>query len=223
MIKAIVFDFDGTILDTETPWFDVYVETYKEYGVDLPIEVWSQVIGTDGIHILYDYLQENATKEVDLQEVREITSKKHKQVMEKKELRPGAEAYFKEAKEMGLQLAIASSSSREWVEYFLEKFKINHYFEIIKTSDDVEKVKPDPALYIKAVDALGISANEAIAIEDSPKGAQAAKAAGLHCVTIPNDITKLLPFEKVDLQITSMKEVSLEWVISEINNNKRNT
>ncbi|MFS1513110.1 HAD-IA family hydrolase [Chengkuizengella sp. SCS-71B] len=218
-MKAIVFDFDGTILDTETPWFDVYLETYKEYGVDLPIEVWSQVIGTDGVHILYDYLLENATKEVDLQEVRVITSKKHKEVMEKKELRPGVEEYFKEAKEMGLKLAIASSSSREWVEYFLNKFNIKQYFEIFKTSDDVENVKPDPALYLEAIKGLGISANEAIAIEDSPKGAQAAKAAGLHCVTIPNDITKLLPFEKVDLQITSMSDVSLKWVISQIKKN----
>ncbi|NDI33294.1 HAD-IA family hydrolase [Chengkuizengella sediminis] len=218
-MKAIVFDFDGTILDTETPWFDVYLETYKEYGVDLPIEVWSQVIGTDGVHILHDYLLQNATKEVDLQEVRDITSKKHKQVMEKKELRPGVEDYFFEAKEMGLQLAIASSSSREWVEYFLNKFNIKQYFEIFKTSDDVKNVKPDPALYLEAIKALGISANEAIAIEDSPKGAQAAKGAGLHCVTIPNDITKLLPFENVDLQIMSMADVSLEWVISQINHN----
>ncbi|MDP5276550.1 HAD-IA family hydrolase [Chengkuizengella axinellae] len=216
-MKAIVFDFDGTILDTETPWYDVYLETYKDYGVDLPIEVWSQVIGTDGIHILYDYLQENATKEVNLQEVREITSKKHKQVMEKKELRPGVKAYFDEAKERGLRLAIASSSNREWVEYFLEKCNIRQYFEIIKTSDDVEKVKPDPALYLEAIKELEISADEAIAIEDSPKGAQAAKAAGLHCVTIPNDITKLLPFEEVDVQITSMAEVSLASVISQIN------
>ncbi|NBI27460.1 HAD-IA family hydrolase [Chengkuizengella marina] len=218
-MKAIVFDFDGTILDTETPWFDVYLETYKEYGVDLPIEIWSQVIGTDGVHILYDYLLANATKDVDLQAVREITSKKHKQVMEKKELRPGIENYFNEAKEMGLELAIASSSSREWVEYFLNKFNIKQYFEILKTSDDVKNVKPDPALYLEAVKDLGINAVEAVAIEDSPKGAQAAKAAGLHCVTIPNDITKLLPFEEVDLQINSMSDVTLEWVISQIKKN----
>ena len=89
---------------------------------------------------------------------------------------------------------------------FLEELQIREYFEVIKTREDVEKVKPDPALYRVAIEELGIKPSEAVVFEDSLNGLKAAIAAGLTCVVVPNDVTRNLPFENHHLRIESMRE-----------------
>ena len=96
---------------------------------------------------------------------------------------------------------------------FLEELQIRDYFEVIKTREDVEKVKPDPALYRVAIEGLGIDSSEAVVFEDSLNGLKAAIAAGLTCVVVPNDVTRNLPFENHHLRIESMKDKSLKEVL----------
>jgi beta-phosphoglucomutase-like phosphatase (HAD superfamily) len=88
------------------------------------------------------------------------------------------------------------------------------YFETIRTADDVEKVKPDPALYLKALADLQVHPSKAIAFEDSPNGALAAQRAGMHCVIVPNSITRELPFGAVDLRIDSMEQMRLSQILA---------
>ena len=99
---------------------------------------------------------------------------------------------------------------------FLEELQIREYFEVIKTREDVEKVKPDPALYRVAIEELGIKPSEAVVFEDSLNGLRAAVAAGLTCVVVPNDVTRNLPFENHHLRIESMREKSLKEVLQSI-------
>ena len=90
------------------------------------------------------------------------------------------------------------------------------YFESIKTRDDVTEAKPNPELYLLVLNALGVRPGEAIALEDSPNGVLAAKAAGMFCVAIPNQLTCHLSLDRADIQLNSLAELPLESLISEL-------
>ncbi|WP_336785475.1 HAD family hydrolase [Paenibacillus sp. MMO-177] len=213
-MKAIVFDFDGLIIDTETVWYHAYKEVLQGYNVDFPLEVFVKCIGTDDA-TLNAFIEDKLGLE-NIEIIMKLTKENHKSRMELLDIREGVREYLIEAKNLGLKIGLASSSSRQWVEGFLKQLHILDYFEVIKTGDQVEKVKPDPTLYIKTLEALNINANEAIAFEDSANGARAAIAAGLKCVIVTNEVTKEINFEKFHLRINSMREMSLSQVISHI-------
>ncbi|WP_171684350.1 HAD-IA family hydrolase [Paenibacillus planticolens] len=213
-MKAIVFDFDGLIIDTETVWYLAFKEVFQGYNVNFPLEVFVKCIGTDDT-ALNVFIEEKLGIE-SIEIIMNLAKENHKVKMELLDIREGVKDYLIEAKNLGLKIGLASSSSREWVEGFLKQLQIIDYFEVIKTGDEVEKVKPDPTLYIKTLDALNIKADEAVAFEDSANGARAAIAAGLKCVIVPNEVTKEINFEKFHLRINSMSEMGLAQVISHI-------
>lgn len=124
--------------------------------------------------------------------------------------------YLLEAKELGLNIGLASSSGREWVEGYLKKLNIFSYFDVIRTRDDVSRVKPDPELYVKAVEALGVAKSEVFAFEDSLNGLKAARAAGIQCVVVPNSVTAHLDFTDYSLKISSMSDLRLRQVLNSI-------
>jgi putative hydrolase of the HAD superfamily len=216
LIKAVVFDFDGLILDTETEWYYAFKEVLQDYRVELPMEVFVKSIGTDDTE-LNNYMEQKIGL-ASSTAIKKLARENHKARIKMIAMRDGVKAYLTNAKELGLKIGLASSSPREWVEGYLRDLQIIDYFQVIKTGDEVEKVKPDPALYIKALEGLGVNADEAIAFEDSANGAKAAVAAGLKCVIVPNEVTQSLAFEKYDLRINSMLEMSLEQVITYVEN-----
>lgn len=197
MIKAIIFDFDGTIIDTETAWYNAFRDAYKEHGVELTLEQYSGCIGTS-LHAFnpYEYLMTDLKLPIDKQAFRESVQLQHSALMQSEEVRSGILDYLNFAQDSGLKIGLASSSARVWIDKYLERLEIAHYFECIRTADDVTKVKPDPELYKQALAGLNVEADEAVAIEDSPNGARAASAAGMSCIIVPNTITKSLEFDK---------------------------
>lgn len=196
LIKGIIFDFDGTIIDTETAWYTAFSEAYEEHGVELTLQQYSTCIGTSlNSFNPYEYLMTELKLPIDKMEFRTSVQQRHSKLMEREAIRPGVQDYLDAAKEAGLHMGLASSSSMEWVERYLNQLGIRDYFDCIRTSDHVERVKPDPELYNQALSCLGISPEEAVAIEDSPNGFRAAAAAGMNCVVIPNDITSFLEFD----------------------------
>lgn len=130
---------------------------------------------------------------------------------------PGVEQYLQDAKRLGLKIGLASSSSRKWVMGHLQRLGLESYFDSIYASDDVEHVKPHPELYLSVLNGLGLKASEAIALEDSPIGVQAAKHAGLYCVAVPNPLTSLLSLNQADLQLGSLAEMALEELLDKVN------
>jgi HAD superfamily hydrolase (TIGR01509 family) len=221
LIKALVFDFDGTILDTETQHYNAFQEMYQEHGSELPLEVWGACIGTHSDFDPYEYLEKQIKKKLNRDELKaKKTERALKLIAEQKPL-PGIEAYLAAAKELGLKVGLASSSSRSWIEEHLGRIGLIDHFEVIKTADNVENVKPDPALYREAVKALEVEPNEAVAFEDSLNGAIAAKKAGLYCVAIPNPVTKHMTFDNVDHQMESIAEMELIALIHLIENQKK--
>lgn len=215
MIKAIVFDFDGTILDTETPWYTAFREMYGKHNVELTLELYSTCIGTSHHEFdPYEYLITEHRVPLDRAEFRQAIRQHHTALMEQETIREGVMTYLEEAKAAGLKIGLASSSERAWIDKFLNKLGIAAYFDCIRTADNVKKVKPDPELYLQALECLGVEPDEAVAIEDSPNGAKAALAAGMHCVVTPNSITQYLEFQPCSYKLNRLSDLKLGDLIA---------
>lgn len=209
-IKAVIFDFDGTIIDTETIWVEVYQEILKEtYELEFPLEEFAKYIGTTD-KAFFDYIESQIPMKIVPEEIQRAATERFLVKQGILEVREGVKEKLDEAKELGYKIGLASSSSREWVEGFLRQFELWDYFSVIKTSEDVAKVKPDPALYIQALADLQVEPHEALAIEDSLNGALAAIEAGMECIVIPNQVTAFLNFHEKVIRSESFFDFSFE-------------
>ena len=211
-ITALIFDFDGLIVDSESPGYQAWSELYATHGCSLPFDTYSACIGTIGGFDLHGFLQEQTGRPVDRVELERACNRRWLELMTDQPLLPGIAACVSSSQRRGLKLAVASSSTNKWVTHNLRKFALLDYFDAVCTSDDVKAVKPDPALYLLALERLGVSAEEAVAFEDSPNGILAAKRAGIYCIAIPNPLTKDLPLDLADRRLRSLEEFDLDHV-----------
>lgn len=217
MIKGIIFDFDGTIIDSETPTFDAWANVYKQYGQVLPQELWRTIIGTaDGKFQPAEYLFNKLQKNVSLDEIRQLAAQTEKELLAAIPPLPGVVDYLKSAREMGIKLGISSSGTSDWVRGNLERLQLSDYFEAITTQEEVQLTKPYPYLFEKTTKKLGLFPYQVIAIEDSPLGVTAAQAAGIFTVAVPNAVTCDMNLSHADMVLASLAEVSLPDLITKI-------
>ncbi|KGX89882.1 HAD family hydrolase [Pontibacillus marinus BH030004 = DSM 16465] len=216
-MKAVIFDFDGLIVDTESIWFDVFQEILQEYGVDLSLETFSKCVGSTD-DALYEHMEIHATKPFDRMEIDREAEKRYQDFVEELVLRNGVLDYLKEAKRLGIHIGLASSSGMDWVKRYLTRFGILSYFDVMWTGDQVSEVKPDPELYERTIDSLQLQPEEAVVFEDSGNGLLAARRAGIPCVVVPNRVTRQISFEGYALKLSSMEEKSLREVLAYLNN-----
>jgi HAD superfamily hydrolase (TIGR01509 family) len=210
-IKGFVFDFDGLIIDTEVPHFKAWQETFNQFGCSLSLEKWWELIGTSwAAYDPADDLFEKTNGKIDRAKIKKQTIARSNALIQEQPLQPGVAAFIRSASQLGLKLAVASSSSADWVNPFLEKFELSNYFEAVYTATDVEFVKPNPALYKLAIDHFSYSPDEVIAFEDSRNGILAAKAAGLYCVAIPNLVTRGMDLSIADRIVDSFEQISAD-------------
>ncbi|MGY4690672.1 HAD family hydrolase [Salibacterium sp. K-3] len=208
-VKAVIFDFDGLIMDTETRQYDVLQELFIEHGSDLPLEVWQQEIGTSTGLTPADYLAARTGKLVEQEPFLKLLEERFLERLTHEAARPGVHDRLREARDMGLAVGLASSSDYDWVSRHLKHLGLFEYFTCIRTSDDVEHVKPDPALYDQTAACLGVEPAECLVFEDSANGALAAERAGMRCVIVPNKVTESLEFGRVDRRLASMEDATL--------------
>ena len=213
-IRALIFDFDGTIVDTESPEYQSWCEVYRQHGCELPLAVWGTAIGTgEGPFDPYDYLESQSQRPVDREQIASARRRRNQELMANQGVCSGVEALLRAAKGQGLKVGLASSSPRAWVAGHLARLGLTGFFEAVLSSDDVEKTKPDPELYLRALAQLHIEPKEAIAIEDSPNGVLAAVAAGIYCVAVPNEVTSQLEIHGAHLTLESLAQISLADLI----------
>ncbi len=217
MIEAIVFDFDGLIIDTETPEFDSWQEIFESYGVRLERETWELQIGRGHeVFNIYSHLADLCGRHIDREVVRPRMRRRYLELIELNPILPGVEDYIVTAKKMGIRLAIASSSRGGWAYGHLERRNLLHHFEFVLSAEDVKNPKPDPELYATAIERLGVQAKNAFAIEDSVVGLTAARAAGLPCVVVPNPMTKGMDFSDADVRLNSLLDLPLGKLIERL-------
>ena len=223
MIRAVIFDFDGLILDTEVPEYQTWQEIYQIYGCELPLEVWATAVGTSAdVFDPYAYLEGLLGRQVEREEIFLKRRQRYAELLDAQSTLPGVQAYIADAKRLGLRLGVASSSSRDWVVGHLTQLGLGSYFDCIKCADDVPRVKPDPALYQAVLDTLALPAEHAIALEDSPHGIAAAKRAGLFCVAVPNPLTRQLSLAHADLHLDSLADLPLERLLAALHGRRPN-
>jgi HAD superfamily hydrolase (TIGR01509 family) len=221
MIHALIFDFDGLILDTELPEFQAWQEIFEHHGCQLSLTAWAACIGTSSaVFDPYVHLEAQLGLPVDRETIRATYHQRRDELLITQAVLPGVQAYLNDATRLGLQLGVASSSSRAWVTGHLARLGLVAHFASIQCADDVNCTKPDPASYQAALKALHVRPEQAIALEDSPNGILAAKRAGLFCVAVPNALTRELPLDHADLHLTSLADMRLEQLLATVQNRR---
>ena len=216
MIKALIFDFDGLILDTETPTYLAWEEIYQSYSCSLPLAKWVECIGSAETFDPHEYLEELAGQRLDRAELREKRRARFAQMMANHSVLPGVAQHMADAQTLGIKLAVASSSPRSWVRGHLSRFGLESYFDTIKCAEDVKQIKPAPDLYLAALEALDIAPREAVVFEDSLNGVLAAKRAGVFCVAVPNSLMREFAYELADMRLSSLADISLRQLLLKI-------
>ena len=218
MIDTLIFDFDGVIIDTETPDFVTWRETFEQHGVELDRSWWTQFIGGSSQRMdICGLLHELTRRPVDCETLLHERRRRYVEVVESNPLLPGILDYIQQAKGLGLKLGIASSSGHDWVDGHLERRGLSHYFDSVNCADDVARVKPDPELYLLAAANLGTVPGNALVIEDSANGVTAAKSAGAFCVAVPNPMTRDLPVSHADLRLDALSDITLPALLARAN------
>jgi len=213
MIKALIFDFDGLILDTETPEVLVWQSIYEEHGFELPVHEWEKTVGGYGISDFdpaqnLSLLSQGRLDPVSLRARYRLEADA---IIHANPILPGIMDMIHAGKKHGMQVAIGSSSLHSWVDTHTKRLDIYHHFDHIICQDDVApgRTKPHPDIYLKALDSLKVNKDEAVVFEDSPNGALASKRAGIFVVAVPNPLTAKMNVQG-DLTVSSLADLTLQ-------------
>jgi len=217
LIKGLIFDFDGLMVDTETPAYDSWAEIYREHACELPLVVWAAVLGGSGSEFdASDYLEKQVGRTLDREALRARRWQRKLELTAVQPLLPGVLTYIDAARALGLKIGVASSSTRKWVVGHLDRLQMTSRFDAIICSDDVTHVKPHPEIYTTAVAALRLRPEEAIAFEDAPNGVMAARRAGIFCIAVPNQLTGQLPLEHAHMRLVTLDEQPLSTLLAQV-------
>ncbi len=215
MIRAVIFDFDGTILDTETPIYKAWSRTYEQHGQQLSMEEYSAAIGTD--YSVFDprgTLEQRIGRKLDWAALDSARRDYHMELVVANDILPGVRELMAEVKARGLRCAIASSSTTDWVSSHLQRLGLRQYVDLIVCADPPLRPKPTTDVYDRVLAVLEVAANEAVAIEDSPNGATAALKAGIACIGVPNTMTSLFDFPEGIKRVSSLEDMTLDDLLA---------
>jgi HAD superfamily hydrolase (TIGR01509 family) len=214
-MRGLIFDFDGLILDTEWPDYLSWQQIYRSYGLELPTDLWLSIIGgtAESSFEPHDHLETLLRRRVDREQIWINRRKSYLTTLEGQEVLPGVTELLTEARQAGLRVGVASSSPENWVTGHLNRLGLLGEFDVIVTADDVERTKPDPALFLLAAERMQVKPDEVIVLEDSSNGVHGARRAGMFVVAVPNRITQESDLSHADLVLPSLADTTLEGLI----------
>ncbi len=213
-LRAVLFDFDGLIVDTESTGYLTWQEIFSEHGHELEVELYAQVVGTD-FNTSYDPrrdLEQRTGRVFDWDAVEVARRTRESELRKTLTPLPGVLDRLHEARELGMRVAIASSSPRWWIDSWMEQLGLRDHFHHFSTVDDTGKVKPDPSLFVHAAENLGVPHEETVIFEDSLNGLRAALGAGIRCVVAPGPMTRHLDFDGAWRRVESLAHISLREI-----------
>jgi len=215
-VSALVFDFDGTILDTETPVYESWAETYRMAGVEpVSLDRWLQDIGkADGFGLdIRAELCEQLGVDALAAQLEERRKSMCDEMVRAQPIRDGVLAWIEAASSLDVPLAVASSSPTSWVASHLERIGLADRFAALSCADPGIAGKPDPTVYLTACAKLDADPTTALAIEDSTHGVSAAIAAGMRCIAAPGPITKSMEFGHATIHVGSLSDLDAhDWL-----------
>lgn len=204
--RAVLFDFDGVLVDTEWAIYQAWLRTFQAHGHDLPLDIYTRCIGTDfatwspKIHLEELTGQAFDWHDLDAQRQQEIMAE-----LEGEGPMLGAATLLAELAEMKIPTAVVSSSSHDWVDGWLNKIGLRQHFLTTVCRGDAPRIKPAPDLFLEAAKRLELPPQECLVIEDSQNGLKAAKAAGMSVWIVPNRVTKSLDFSAAEQVFQSLE------------------
>lgn len=213
----VIWDFDGTILDTEWPAYEAAKLEYDRHEVELHFGDWQATVGSANHEPWWEHLRRQVGGLREPDDVIIARFRAHKDaVTESYDLMPGVQSAFHRLGELGLPSAVASSSPIEWVERHTIRHGLWERFVAVATRTDVgaERTKPHPDLFLLAADRANLEPHRCVVVEDSAHGVTAARAAGMSVVAIPNRITRGQDFSHADLVLDSLDQVAIDEVLA---------
>lgn len=210
MLKAVIMDFDGVIIDTELMWHQVTTQWFKEtHDYDLPMAEFGLSVGSSE-EALFDFLATERGIVVDRQGFYNACGPAVQALCQHIPVKAGVTSFIQSVKAAGLGLALATSSDDYHAHTHLKRLGLFDYFDAIVTRDQVTNIKPAPDLFLRALSQLGVAAHEAVIIEDSVNGLRAGISAGIRVINIPTEATATLDFTGCHLLLTSIDQVVLD-------------
>ena len=206
MIRALVFDFDGLILDTETALIDAYAQVFHRHDRVFSRQLGHEAVGRVGLHFdpwaAFGPRADRAALEAERQQASQ-------EIIAGQPVLPGVQDYLHQARALGLHLGLASNSDHPHVEGHLARLGLRGHFDYLRCIEDVPAGKPEPHLYRAVIDHFGVAGREAVAFEDSEHGVHAAKHAGLWCVAVPGPSSLNHDLARADLTLPSLAHCPL--------------
>lgn len=213
-LQAVIFDFDGLIVDTEKPGFDSWNEIYAEFGQELTLSDWTKATGYVGGFDPALHLEAIIGRKLDWTHLSPRREARNWELTLGQPVLPGIKELMLTMKQAGARIGVASNSGFGWVNDGLERLGLRGLVETIVTRDMVINPKPAPDVYLKAAETLQIDSRSSVALEDSEPGSRAAKAAGMRVIAIPNQFSEHQDLSVADLIVPSASALSLERLIS---------
>lgn len=215
MPQALIFDFDGLIVDTESAIYEAWAGVYAAHGEALRLAEYVQCVGStfgqfDPMAELERRLERPLVWEPLLAAKDEVIRARHRGLPPL----PGVREVLAEASAAGVPCAVASSSSSDWVRPWLETLGLQDAFQAVWTRDRVSEVKPSPELFLKAAADLGVEPGSCVVLEDSFNGLRAAQRAGTPCVIVPSPVTRGSDFTGAHRILPSLAGVRVEELLA---------
>lgn len=210
--KAIIFDFDGLIIDTEVVGLQIWQREFDKVGLTFDMAGYQNLIGAH--HVIggyrpHDQLAAHLNNGVSGRELRLAMDLEARETIDKEGAMPGVLQVLDEAARRGYLLAVGSSSDQPWVHGHLKRLGLFNRFNTIVTADDVQNAKPEPDIFLKVLENLSVEPHNAIVLEDSNNGVVAAHRAGIRAIAVPNEVTLGQDFSLATAVVPSLEELNL--------------
>lgn len=215
MLKALIFDFDGVIVDTESQWYCIYRDWLQhEYSYHLAIKDYLRCVGSDSSH-LYSFLRKQIGEHLNIREFEKTARKEFINRTSQLPTMEGVVPFMVQAKKNKLKIAIATSATKEKPLYHLQRLHLLENIDVLSTFERSIHRKPAPDIFLKAVERLQCRAEECLAIEDSNNGLIAANRAYIPCLIVPNEITKYSDFKEYYKKVSTLRDVNINAIMQD--------
>lgn len=211
MIKAVIFDMDGVIIDSEPTHIESDQLTFKNLGIEVSHEELNQYVGVSN-PVMWAEMKEKYNLAEYVETLLEKQSYYKNYLFGSKKLEPitGIPGLLAEIRDGGAKIGLASSSNRDFIEMILNRLGIIRYFDVIVSGDEVKKSKPEPDIFLKAAEGLKVNPEDCLVIEDSQHGVKAANLAGMKCIGFHNPNSGIHDLSLADTVVNSITEINIK-------------
>jgi beta-phosphoglucomutase family hydrolase len=214
-MKAVIFDLDGVLIDSEPLHAMADNQILIESGIHAPEQYFDRFLGVTN-RDMWEEIKKDYSLKLSIEELMELQMPLKLKLLEEMDLEPiqGITELLEDLKKRDIPMAIASSSPRQFIEKVIEKIGVKQYFTIWISGEEVERGKPEPDIFLKAAGLLNVKPDACIVIEDSASGTIAAKRAGMKCIGYRNVNSGNQDLSNADLIIDEIQIADINLMLS---------